>query len=103
MRGRRLLGLLAIALIAACGGNNTPAPPKLGALNTTVQVTFWHGLSGNLQTGLTDLTNQFNSSQSNVKVTLVSKGSYTDLNKGILTGLAAGQAPDLAQCIETDA
>ena len=36
-------------------------------------------------------------------VNLVAKGAYTDLNKAILTGLAAGQPPDLAQCIETDA
>ena len=49
------------------------------------------------------MTDQFNSSQSNVKVTLVAKGAYTDLNKAVLTGLAASQAPDLAQCIETDA
>src|SRR4030088_527463 len=103
MRGRRLLGLLAIALIVACGGNNTPATPKLGALATTVQVTFWHALSGNLLTALTTMTDQFNSSQSTVHVTLVAKGAYTDLNKAILTGLAANQAPDLAQCIETDA
>ena len=34
---------------------------------------------------------------------LVAKGAYTDLNKSILTGLAAGSPPDVAQCIETDA
>src|SRR3981081_1499198 len=103
MRGRRLVGLLAVALIVACGGSTTTPPPKLGALNTTVQVTFWHALTGNLQTALAPMTDQFNSSQSNVKVTLVAKGSYTDLNKAVLTGLAANQAPDLTQCIETDA
>ena len=103
MRGRRLLGLLATALIVACGGSSSAPPAQLGTLNTTVQVTVWHGLSGNLLTGLTALTDQYNSSQSNVHVNLVSKGGYPDLNKAILTGIAAGQAPDLAQCIETDA
>jgi multiple sugar transport system substrate-binding protein len=102
MRGR-LLGLLAMALIAACGGGTTAPPVQLGALKTSVQVTFWHALTGNLQTALTALTDQFNSSQSNVKVTLVAKGNYVDLNKAVLTGLAAGQSPDLTQCIETDA
>ena len=104
MRGRRVMGLLAALLMVACGGGGGSAgPAQLGALKTAVQVTFWHALSGNLQAELTTLTDQFNSSQSNVHVNLVAKGAYTDLNKAILTGLAAGQAPDLAQCIETDA
>ena len=103
MRGRRLLGLLATALIVACGGSSTAPPAQLGALKTSVQVTFWHALSGNLQTALVALTDQYNSSQSNVHVNLVSKGAYSDLNKAVLTGIAAGQPPDLAQCIETDA
>ncbi len=104
MTARRAAGLLAMLLMAACGGGSTnPGPAKLGALNSAVQVTFWHALSGNLQAELTTLTDQFNSSQSNVHVNLVAKGAYTDLNKAVLTGLAANQAPDLAQCIETDA
>src|SRR3981081_2265175 len=103
MRGRTLVSVLAVALIVGCGGSTNTPPPQLGALKTSVQVTFWHALSGNLQTALTALTDQFNSSQSNVKVTLVAKGAYTDLNKAVLTGIAANQTPDLAQCIETDA
>ena len=98
---RLVIGLLMLAV--ACGGGSSSAPPQLGALNTSVQVTFWHALSGNLQTVLTSLTDQFNSSQGNVHVNLVSKGSYPDLGKAVLTGIAAGQAPDLAQCVETDA
>ena len=103
MRRKSVMGLLATVLVAACGGGGPTAPAQLGALNTSVQLTFWHALSGNLQAELTTLTDQFNSSQSNVHVTLVSKGAYTDLNKAILTGLAANQAPDVAQCVETDA
>src|SRR5205807_1742344 len=81
--------LLAAALLVACGGGGTSSgPAQLGALNTSVQVTFWHALSGTLQTQLTALTDQFNSSQSNVHVNLVAKGAYTDLGKSILTGLA---------------
>lgn len=104
MRGRRLVSLLATVLVVACGGNSgSTGPAQLGALKTAVQVTFWHALSGTLQAQLTTLTDQFNASQSNVHVNLVAKGAYTDLNKSILTGLAAGSPPDVAQCIETDA
>ena len=103
MRIRRLVSVFAAALVVACGGGGTSAPAQLGALKATVQVTFWHALSGNLQTQLVALTDIFNSSQANVHVNLVAKGAYTDLNKAVLTGLAANQAPDLAQCVETDA
>jgi len=104
MRGIRLGSLLAALLLVACGGGGTSSgTPQLGALKTAVQVTFWHALSGNLQTQLVALTDQFNSSQSTVHVNLVAKGAYTDLNKSVLTGVAAGSPPDVAQCIETDA
>jgi ABC-type glycerol-3-phosphate transport system substrate-binding protein len=102
MRVRRVLSLLAAALVIACGGG-TANTTQLGALKGSVQVNFWHALSGTLQTELQALTDQFNSSQSTVHVNLTAKGAYTDLNKAVLTGIAANQAPDLAQCIETDA
>jgi multiple sugar transport system substrate-binding protein len=103
MRSRRLPGLLAAVLLVACGGGASPATPQLGALKNTVQVTFWHALTGNLQAALVKLTDQFNAGQSTVHVNLVAKGAYSDLGKAVLTGLAANQPPDLAQCIETDA
>ena len=103
MRRSRWLSLLATLLVVACGGTTPSGPAQLGALKNTVQLTFWHALSGNLSAQLTTLTDQFNSSQSTVHVNLVAKGAYSDLNKAVLTGLAAGQAPDMAQCIETDA
>ena len=103
MRVRRVVSLLAAALVIACGGGTANPPSQLGALNASVQVSFWHALSGTLQTELQALTEQFNSSQSTVHVTLTAKGAYTDLNKAVLTGIAANQAPDVAQCIETDA
>ena len=102
MRGRRLLAVLAVTVVVACGGSSS-GPTQLGALNSKVEVTFWHALPGNLQTALASMTEQFNSSQSNVHVNLVNKGTYPDLGKAVLTGLAANQVPDVAQCVETDA
>ncbi len=103
MRVRRVLSILAAALVVACGGGSTNTATQLGALKASVQVNFWHALSGTLQTELQALTDQFNSSQSTVHVNLTAKGAYSDLNKAVLTAIAANQAPDVAQCIETDA
>src|SRR5258708_30721831 len=103
MRVRRVVSLLGAVLVIACGGGAATAPSQLGALSGSVQVNFWHALSGTLQTELQALTDRFNSSQSTVHVNLTAKGAYTDLNKAVLTGIAANQAPDVAQCIETDA
>ena len=103
MRVRRVLSFLAAGLMIACGGGTANPPSQLGALTASVQVNFWHALSGTLQTELNTLTDQFNSSQSKVHVNLTAKGAYTDLNKAVLTGIAANQAPDVAQCVETDA
>lgn len=103
MNVRRTICLFAALLVAACGGGGGTTNTQLGALNASVQVNFWHALSGTLQTELNSLTDQFNSSQTKVHVNLTAKGAYADLNKAVLTGIAANQAPDLAQCIETDA
>jgi multiple sugar transport system substrate-binding protein len=103
MKVRRILSLVAVATVMACGSGSTNGPTQLGALHASVQVNFWHALSGTLQTELQALTDQFNAGQSNVHVNLTAKGAYTDLNKAVLTGLAANQPPDLAQCVETDA
>ena len=105
MKLRRLAGLAAgVALIACGGGTSTSnAPAQIGALKNKVEVTFWHALSGNLEKGLTQLTDQFNASQDKVHVTLVAKGAYADLRKSLLTALAAGSPPDLAQCLENHA
>src|SRR5262249_18520772 len=92
-------------VIVACGGGTSTGggTTQVGALNTKVEVTFWHALSGNLEKGLMQVTDQFNASQDKVHVTLVAKGAYSDLRRSLLTALAAGSPPDLAQCIENHA
>ena len=105
MRLRRFAALAAGMVMVACGGGTSGGggTAQVGALNTKVEVTFWHALSGNLEKGLMQVTDQFNASQDKVHVTLVAKGAYADLRKSLLTALAAGSPPDLAQCIENHA
>ena len=112
-------------LLAACGGggggggsaNGTgggssgtassgklPSCP-LGALTQAsgpVQITMWESMSQANGAALSALTDQFNSSQLQVHVTLVNQTSYDDTFAKFSAGLANGQLPDVAQMEDID-
>lgn len=95
-----------LAFAVACGGGTSggsTSTAQLEALNKKVEVTFWEGITGAPETALKAAVESFNGSQSNVHVTLVNKGQYNDLRTAILTSLAAGSPPDMAQCYENHA
>jgi len=58
-------------------------------------------ISANL-TSITNLTNQFNASQNDVKVNLVNQNSYTDTLTAYTTALSGGTLPDLVQMETSD-
>jgi sn-glycerol 3-phosphate transport system substrate-binding protein len=62
-----------------------------------VQITLWHSMSSANQTTLTNLTNDFNSSQSDVHVNLVNQNSYTDTLTAYTAALSGGTLPDVVQ------
>ncbi|MBA3287553.1 MAG: extracellular solute-binding protein [Acidimicrobiia bacterium] len=58
---------------------DTLAPCPVDALDDAsgpVEITFWHGLGAQLETVLTDLTQQYNRSQDRVRVRLENQGGY---------------------------
>jgi sn-glycerol 3-phosphate transport system substrate-binding protein len=48
----------------------------LDSATGTVDITFWHGMNGDLEDSLTALTNEYNTSQTKVKVSLENQGGY---------------------------
>jgi multiple sugar transport system substrate-binding protein len=101
-------GLVALnGLLAACGGAKntasspaaTPAANPVDSVDLTgkkIQLTFWHAKSGAKGDKLNAIISAFNSSQPAVTVTPQFQGNYTDLYKKLLTSVAGGQVPDLA-------
>jgi sn-glycerol 3-phosphate transport system substrate-binding protein len=112
MEGKmRKLAAFAIALsmvAVACGGG-TPggggaaptgdqsalAPGK--DVKPAAKITWWHAMSGINGEALNKVVNQFNASQSAIKVETVFQGSYDDLLSKLNTALASNAAPALVQ------
>src|SRR5215510_3840108 len=62
-----------------------------------VEITMWYGVNRASEETLQRLTDTFNSSQSDVHVTLVNQTSYRDTFTKYVAGLSTGDLPDIAQ------
>jgi len=119
-----VIGLVAALALAACGGGDDStaggdgsdggnggdgksALPEcpLGAIDkagaTPVKITVWHAMTRANEETLQALTDDFNKSQSDVKVKLVNQTSYTDTLTKYKAGLGTGDLPDLVQIEDT--
>nr|WP_297705031.1 ABC transporter substrate-binding protein [uncultured Butyrivibrio sp.] len=62
------------------------------------EITFWHAMNGNLESVLSEITDEFNNTNEyGIKVTLVNQGAYGDLQTKLQASAAADALPDLAQ------
>lgn len=71
----------------------------LESVTAPVEITFWHGMTSNLEQALTALTDEYNASQDKVRVTLQNQGSYeANLDKYLQSG--QGSRPEMIQAPE---
>jgi len=106
-----LAGVLATSSLVLAGGSaqaavHRAALPKcpLAALKKAkkpVEITFWHSMARDNETTLQKLTDEFNSSQSDVHVKLVNQTTYRDTLDKYIAGLSTGDLPDLVQIEDT--
>jgi sn-glycerol 3-phosphate transport system substrate-binding protein len=99
------LPLAADGTIAAGAAAKSPASCALSTLAKAahpVSIVFWESMSQANATTLTNLTNEFNSMQSAVHVTLVQQGGSDVTWEKFQAGLSNGQLPTLAQIQDTD-
>jgi sn-glycerol 3-phosphate transport system substrate-binding protein len=98
------------ATLASCSSGASSSPKgtsrttgafPLGAsarsTSKPVAITMWHSMTSANLTSLTNLTNQFNGSQSDVHVNLVNQNSYTDTLAAYTAALSGGTLPDVVQ------
>ena len=96
---------LATVTTASSAGAATSTKCPLNALKSAskpVEITFWHSMNRALGDTLTTLTDQFNSSQNDVKVKLVNQIDYVQTFTKYKAGLSSGDLPDVVQLQETE-
>jgi sn-glycerol 3-phosphate transport system substrate-binding protein len=101
---------LAVVGLAVPGAGAAPAQASarcpLNALKNAndkpVEITYWHGAFQRANEGvLQQLTDQFNSSQNDVRVTVVNQTTYADTLNKFRAGLSSGDLPDLVNIEDT--
>ena len=96
-----LAAALAAGSLAGCGTpasessaasadtTSAQASAENGAAIQPCEVTFWHAMTGQQETTLTELTDQFNAeNEYGIQVTLVNQGSYNDLSTKLTANAA---------------
>jgi sn-glycerol 3-phosphate transport system substrate-binding protein len=110
--GAGVAGAVVLASCSTSGSNTTPSSSSetskfpLGAAakatDKPVGITLWHSMQSANLTALQNMTNSFNSSQSDVKVSLVNQNSYTDTLTLYTAALSGGTLPDVVQMESAD-
>lgn len=101
--------MAALAVPVATAGASEPtqgagAKCPLGALKKAskpVEITFWHSAARANEETLRRITDEYNSSQSDVNVTLVNQTTYNDTLTKYVAGLSTGDLPDIVQIEDT--
>lgn len=98
-----IAGGLAVASAPPADAQNVKCPiSALKKASKPVEITFWHSMPQDNEKTLQAVTDEFNSSQSDVKVNLVNQVSYDDTFTKYKAGLESGELPDLVQLQETE-
>jgi len=104
MRRFAALALVVSFVAAACGGagglggssdQSALAPGK--DVKPAAHIVWWHAMSGVNGDALNKIVDNFNKSQSAIKVETVFQGTYDDLLSKLNTALASNAAPAIAQ------
>jgi len=84
-----------------------PAALAAAILSTSVEaqteITWWHAMGGQLGETVNEISNRFNASQSEYKITPVYKGGYEDTLTATIAAFRAGEQPNIVQVFDAGA
>jgi len=105
--------VLTLGVLVACGRNNandnvevppagierpTPQPITPDQIDV-IELTFWHAMTGDHETALDNLVNDFNAQHPHIHVSHEFQGNYTELNQSLVSAAVAGRLPNMAQAV----
>jgi len=93
-----LVVLVSTSMLSGCGSKTTATTTSAKAEH--VNITFWHGMGGNLGVSLNKLVKDFNASQSNITVTAQFQGDYDAALNKLKSSQLSNSGPDVMQCYD---
>jgi multiple sugar transport system substrate-binding protein len=95
---KKILSILAISILVLAGcSSSTNKSEVVTSLSEPVNITMWHAMQGKQLEALTKLTDDFNASQANISVELISQGDYSTLQTKLSAATASNSTPTLSQ------
>lgn len=116
-RALSLFMLMLILFLAACGNSDEGDSEADASADTeetsgssssdeaeeaaaeSVEITFWHAMSGPHEEAVNEFAERFNEENENITVKPVNQGSYDDLEQKIMAAARAGDLPNIAQSV----
>ncbi len=99
-----MAGILGISTLAGCSSNPTSTTdenntaseakdPDFYKVKEPIEIEWWHSLESQYNDVVQEVVDKFHATGTNVKVTPIYQGSYSDLNEKLIAGHAAGTLP----------
>lgn len=92
-----LSGIMVLSLAACGNSSSTEKEDTATDAEETVEITFWHAMSGVNEEALQKITDDFMAENENIKVTLMNQGGYLDLFDKLMGAAKAEKLPNMAQ------
>ncbi|MEM9224294.1 MAG: extracellular solute-binding protein [Pseudomonadota bacterium] len=89
----------ALTLSAVFGGLVALSAPTWAA----TEITWWHGMSGQLGESVNKIAEEFNASQDEYKITPIFKGTYEETLTALIAAFRAGEQPNVVQVFDAGA
>ncbi|KIL45099.1 ABC transporter substrate-binding protein [Jeotgalibacillus soli] len=93
-----------VLILGACSSNTSEANDQeeasSGSASGKAEVLFWHAMSGELETALNKLVDEFNASHDNIEVTAIFQGTYEEALTKLNTVAGTEDAPTIMQTFE---
>ncbi|APC41675.1 ABC transporter substrate-binding protein [Clostridium estertheticum] len=91
--------MISASMLSGCGSEAKQSSSKTvtGAKAEHVNITFWHGMGGNLGVSLNKLVKDFNDSQKTITVTAQFQGDYDSALNKLKSSQLSNSGPDVMQ------